>query len=436
MFPFVCTGGWLTRVLRLAGFTTLCTALAGAANATSMASPAPLSFATAVALAVGKTPLLAARAMQIDAARQAAIPAGELPDPRLALGIDNLPVDGADRYSLSDDFMTMRRVGLMQEFPNGAKRMARAAMAASEVAVAEAEIAITRQVVRRETALAWIARHTVERQLERIDPLLAENRLLEAAVQAQLAGGAAAADIVTPRQEAAAVENLRDQLETRRDQAVARLERWIGEGARAPLTGEVPDWPIARENLLHGLHAHPEVAMFAARVGVADATIAEARAAKKPDWALELAYQERGPEFSDMATVELSFDLPLFAARRQNPRIAARHAERNALDAEREATLREHAAMLDADLAEYRRLSAALARQNRVLLPLAAQKVELASAAWRGGRGSLADVVVARRGRIEADLKAIALGGKRQQVAARLHYTYGESVPQARGELR
>ncbi len=50
-----------------------------------------------------------------------------------------------------------------------------------------------------------------------------------------------------------------------------------------------------------------------------------------------------------------------------------------------EATLREHAAELDTDLAEYRRLERALARQNRQLLPLAAQKVALVDAAWRGG---------------------------------------------------
>jgi outer membrane protein TolC len=133
-----------------------------------------------------------------------------------------------------------------------------------------------------------------------------------------------------------------------------------------------------------------------------------------------------------MATLEVTFDLPLFAARRQDPTIAARRAERDALQAQREATLREHTAMLDTDLAEYRRLERALARQNRQLLPLAAQKVALVDAAWRGGQASLADLVAARRERIEAEFEAIALQGERQQMAARLHYAYADV---ASGEL-
>lgn len=408
-------------------------ALALVAGCVGAARAEPLTFTRALDLALRETPALRADAAQLDAARQAVLPAGELPDPRLALGLDNVPINGPDRYSLSDDFMTMRRVGLMQEFPNRAKREARVAMAQGEVAVAAAQTAVTRQQVQQETALAWIARHTVERQLARIDALRAENRLFDAGVRAQLSGGGgAAADSVAPRQEAAAIDNLQDRFEARREQAIARLARWAGDAAREPLTGAAPDWPIDRDALLHRLHAHPDVEVLDAKASVAQAAIAQAQAAKKSDWEFAVAYQQRGSQFSDMAMVEVSFDLPLFAARRQDPAIAARRAQRDALDAQREATLREHVAMLDADLAEYRGLDKALARQNQVLLPLAAEKVALAGAAWRGGQGSLADLVVARRERINAELEVIALEGKRQQMAARLYYAYADTAP---GEL-
>jgi outer membrane protein TolC len=411
-------------------------ALALAAGCVGQAHAEPLTFARALDLATSETPALRADAAQLDAARDAVLPAGQLPDPKLVLALDNLPINGPDRYRVGDDFMTMRRVGLMQEFPNRAKRKARVAVAEGEVAVAAAQTAVTRQQVQQETALAWIARHTLERQLACIDALRAENRLLDAGVRARLAGGSGmAADSVAPRQEAAAIDNLQDRFEARRERAIAQLARWIGESAREPIAGDVPDWPIARDSLLHRLHAHPDVALFDARQIVAQAAIAQAQAAKKSDWALALAYQQRGPRFSDMATLEVSFDLPLFAAHRQDPTIAARRAERDALEAQREATLREHAAMLDADLAEYHRLDKALARQNQVVLPLAAEKIALSEAAWRGGQGSLADLVAARRERIEADLAAIALEGKRQQMAARLHYGYGNRDSLVSGEL-
>jgi hypothetical protein len=51
--------------------------------------------------------------------------AGQLPDPVLKFGVENLPVNGPDRLSLSRDFMTMRRIGLSQELPSAQKRQLR-----------------------------------------------------------------------------------------------------------------------------------------------------------------------------------------------------------------------------------------------------------------------------------------------------------------------
>lgn len=388
-----------------------------------------LTFDEALRQAQTQAPQIRANREGIAAAKSAGMAAGELPDPKIILGIDNLPIEGTDRFSLTSDPMTMQRIGFMQEFPNRAKRDANIAAARSRVALAESEYRITQLVVQRETAAAWIARYTNELQLKSIDALLEENRLLDAAVRAQFAGGRGmAVEIVMPRQEAAMIEERRDELRTRREQAVAALRRWIGSAAEAPLEGTPPDWPIGREALMSNLHRHPELIAFAPRSRVLDAEINEAQADKKPDWALELAYQKRGSEFDDMVTMQVSFDLPLFTASRQEPIIAARQADRSALEAEREATLLEHAAMLEADLAEHQRLARAVARQREVLLPLAVEKVRLALAAWRGGKGSLTDLVAARRERVDAELRAIALDSERLQLAARLFYTYSDDA--------
>ena len=387
----------------------------------------PLSFDAALAIALSETPALRAEAAQINAARQAVIPAGEMPDPRLALGLNNIPIEGANRLSLDSEPMTMQTIGVIQAFPNMAKRGARVDAARGRVATTEAQARITRLTVLRETAVAWIARDAVERQLARIDALDDENRLFDAAVRARIAGGKGSAlEAVAPRQEGAIIDSRRDDLTARRQQAIAALKRWVGPRAAAPLTGTSPDWPMTRGALEHALHGHPELAIYDPRGRVLDAEVAEARADKKPDWALELAYQKRGAQFGDMATVQVSFDLPLFAANRQDPKIAAKLAEREGLDAEREAVMREHAAMLESDFAEYQRLVSAVKRQRDVLLPLAGEKIDLAMASWRGGKGELVDLVMARRERIDAELRAIALEGERQQMAARLHYAYSE----------
>lgn len=418
------------RTARWRRYSRYCVGLAALlATLPAVAGAESLSFDDALARALRETPALAINAAQVDAAQQAAIPAGELPEPRLEFGVDNLPIEGPDRYSLTQDFMTMRRIGLMQEFPNHAKREARVAVAQAQVKVVEAQTRITRLTVVRETAVAWVARDTVERQLAHVDALVDQNHLLDEAVRAELASGKGmATDTITVRQEAALIEERRDELLAQRAQAIATLRRWVGAAADLPLTGSAPDWPITQEALAHGLHRHPELGLFEPQAQVLDAEIAEAQADKRPDWALELAYQKRGPQFDDMAMLQVSVDLPLFPGSRLDPQVAARRAERTALDADREAALREHAAMLEGDLADYQRLSNAVRRQHEALLPLSDEKVALATAAWRGNQGRLADVVTARLERIDTELKAIALEGERAQLAARLHYAYGEST--------
>ncbi len=135
-----------------------------------------------------------------------------------------------------------------------------------------------------------------------------------------------------------------------------------------------------------------------------------------------------------MMMAQVSIDLPIFPASRQQPAIAAKQAERAALNGERDALLREHAAMLEADLAEHQRLQQAENRLNQLLLPLADEKVALAVAQWRGGKGALSTLVAARRERIDSQLEAIAVSGMRQQMAARLHYAYGDPDDAGNGE--
>lgn len=391
------------------------------------AGASSLGFDDTLTRALQETPALSASASRIAAARQSAIPAGALPDPQLTLGLANIPIDGGDRFSLDSDPMTMRVIGVMQAFPNAAKRSARADAARGRVGLAEAGMQVVRQSVLQQAAQAWIRRHTAEAQLQHIAALYDENRLFDAAVRARLAGGGGmASDAVLPREEAALIAEREDALNARRIQAIAALRRWVGDAADWPLAGAPPTWPIDHASLAHRLEQHPELALYSHEARVLDAEIGVARAATRPDWRLGVVYQQRGSQFTNMAGIELGFDLPVFASTRQNPLIAARVAERSALDADYQAQLRAHTAELDADLAEYRRLDRALARQHAVLLPLAQEKVALMQAAWRGGQGSLAELIGARRARIDAELKAIELAGARDEMAARLHFTYAQ----------
>jgi len=405
--------------------------VAAALTATVLALPslaAPLTLDEALRLAEDNAPSLTAQAAKLDAARQSTVPAGELPDPKLLLGVQNFPVGGPDRWSLDQDFMTMQMLGVMQEVPNRAKRRARVEVAEAAVDRASAERQVERLNVRQATALAWIASYSVERKQALFQDFFRENRLLADAVRAQIAGGRAqAADAVTPKQEAVLLDEQQDELISLRTQARAALRRWIGPAADEPLAGSLPEWPIDAAGYSHKLPHHPALTAFAPMTREAEAQVREAVAEKKSDWSWELDYQRRGREFGDMVSVQFSFDLPLFPGSRQNPKIAAKHAELNQLEAEREALTREHAQQLEDDLAEYQRLNRAVRRSQDSLLPLAREKVELSMASYRAGTGDLAAVIAARRELIEARLKQIDLEGLRALTSARLYFAYGEA---------
>ena len=94
-----------------------------------------------------------------------AVSAAQQPDPVLKLGINNLPISGPDRFSVTRDFMTMRSVGLMQEFTRQDKRLARSMRFEREAQASEASRAQALAQSQRDTAMAWLDLYYQERML-------------------------------------------------------------------------------------------------------------------------------------------------------------------------------------------------------------------------------------------------------------------------------
>jgi outer membrane protein TolC len=395
-------------------------ALAGATRA----DPQPgLSFKEALDAAVARAPVLAARRAAAEGAATAQVSAGRLPDPRLSVGVDNLPVTGQDAFSLTDDFMTMSKVGWMQEVPNASKRQARAdvasALADRERALLTAEV----QTVKRDTALAWLKRYFAEKRLALFASLEAENRVLQDTVNARIAAGRALpVEATMARQEAVQLADRRDELTRERAQAQAALRRWVGELADARLSGEPPQLVADPMHLLENLERHVELAVFDPMSRMATAEAREAQAGKRGDWGWEVSYAQRGPAFSNMVSFQLTFELPLFASKRRDPEIVAKRKEVERIAAERQEVLRKHTEEIEAELAGQAQLARQVARLRDTALPLAEERVRLLMASYRAGRADLGAVLVARRERAETQLKAVELEAAIAALRARLAY--------------
>ena len=397
-----------------------------------LARAEPLSFAAALEIATRSSPDIAAQAATVAAARSASVSAGRLPDPQLNVGIENLPVTGPDQWSLTRDFMTMRKIGVMQELPNRAKRRAQTDAAAANIARAEAERRVSILTVRRDAARAWLNRYYLERRGALFEALNRENQLFAQTVQAQLAGGRGMpADTVIPGQEAAEIADQRDELAAEIAKSKAVLKRWVGAAAEDPLQGEPPALTLDSQHLREHVHEHPDLAVFVPMAQMAQAQVHEAEATKRPDWGVELAYGRRGAAYSDMVTLQFTVGLPLFSRTRQDPTIQGKRQELARVESERDAMLREHTEELEGDLAEYEVVTRQLSRLRDVHLPLARQKVDYQFASYRAGKADLNSVLAARRELILQRLKEIELEGKHAAVAAKLYYFYGAGAVDA-----
>ncbi len=193
-----------------------------------------LSLEEAVDRALQQAPRVAASAAGLDAAVARAPSAGRLPDPELVSGVDNLPVDTAERFSFTRDFMTMRKIGVIQSLPSREKRRLQSERAEREIAVAHGEVLKTRYEVAHAAADAWIARAVDEESLARLKGLKPDVAVQAAAGRAALASGrASAAEALGVQSLVAALDERILALEQDRQMQRAELARWIGAEASA-----------------------------------------------------------------------------------------------------------------------------------------------------------------------------------------------------------
>ncbi len=394
-----------------------------------------LSLAQALRLATSTAPQLAAQDAAMRSAREASVGAAELPDPRLIAGIDNLPVEGGDKWSLTRDFMTMRKIGVMQDFPRSGKLRLRGERAEAEVRRETALLEAAQLNVKRDTAIAWIDAWFAEQQLTLLAELEREAALQVDASHAALAGGRGqATDSVTAR---LSVVQLGDRvIEAKRMAARARaqLARWIGTHAERPL-GEPPSFAAfhyRHSELVANLEAHPHLGMFPAMQAMADADVRLAEAAKHPDWSLEIAYAQRGPAYSNMLSIGVRVDLPIFEAKRQNPAIASKLAAAEQVRAQTEDARRTLAAEIAMQLADWQSARERLDRYETLQLPLARERRETALASYRGGQGDLAMVVEARKAEVEARIGLLQARNEQARAWAQLNFQLPDAAARER----
>jgi outer membrane protein TolC len=389
----------------------------------------PLTLQEAQHRAVDRSRMLSAQDSAVAASREMALAAGQLPDAVATLGVNNLPIDTSDRFSFTRDFMTMRSIGVMQEFTRAEKREARAARFEREAEKSLAEKDVSLAAIQRDTAIAWLDRYYAEAMQSVISEQSRQAQLeIEAAESAYRGGRGNLADVLAARNALVLLEDRASEVGRKARAARIALARWIGSDADAPLA-EKPAIDAIRLDpgtLETDLAHHPELAVLAKKEEVAAAEVRIAQANKKADWSVALMYSQRGPDFSNMVSVNVSVPLQWDQKNRQDREIAARLAMLDQARAERDDMLRAHTAEVRAMIAEWENDRERSARYTRDVLPLATERSQATLGAYRGAKASIADVLLARRSEIDVRMQALQLEMDTARLWAQLNFLFPE----------
>jgi outer membrane protein TolC len=391
---------------------------------TASAQETVLTLERAIDRALGEAPQVAASSAMLEGAQVVAPSAGRLPDPELVTGVDNLPIDTAERYSLTRDFMTMRKIGVMQTFPSSAKRRLQGERAEREVDIAKSELRKSRFETSHAVADAWIARAVAEQSLARLQALKADVELQASAAHVALSSGRATGTEALSTQ--TLVASLNDRVLALRQEAEmqrAELARWIGSDADLPLASLPADRELEHspDALVAAVAEHAPLAPVVARLDAAKTDVDLARAEKRPDWSAEISYAKRGPQFSDMVSLEFRVGLPFFSKNRQDPKIAEKLAAVRVQEAERDSQVRMHTAQVRAAVAQWRLGRERLQNYQQEILPLAHDRSRAALASYSAGRGDLRSAIEALTDEIDGQVEEVQLEGSVARAWVFLH---------------
>jgi outer membrane protein TolC len=359
------------------------------------------------------------------------VAARQLPDPVLRFGIDNLPIDGPDQFSVGRDFMTMRRIGVMQEFTRSEKRQLRAARfeREAEKSLAEKDAAIAS--IQRDTALAWLDRYYAEGMVAAVKEQIEQvKREIMAAESAYRAGRGTQAEVLAAHGVLVGLEDRASELNRRVATAKTSLARWIGDGAQAPLGAQpaIDSIRLDTGSLETDLRHHPQIAILSKQVemAVADARIAQAN--KKADWTVELSYSQRGAAYSNMVSLGVSVPLQWDQKQRQERELASKLAMAEQARAQLDDVLRAHVAEVRAMIQEWENDRERLTRYERELIPISKERSRATLSAYQGGKTGLGDVLMARRNETDVRLQALQLEMDTARLWAQLNFLYPENA--------
>ena len=393
----------------------------------------PLTLGAAQQLALQNDPGIQQLKSEVGAVRDSAASAGQWPDPKLSVGLVNLPTNS---YAVGQDSMTMQMVGIEQDFPVGDTHSL-SVTRGDQLADAQAALVRDRELqVIRDVRQAWFDLYYAEHAL----PLVQQSeqvfqQLLDIAKVRYTNGQGSEQDLSRAELEMGMLQERELELNADIDAARAALAKFVGsDTAQDPLADTLPDLPQPpdHEELLKRLIQHPRVIAANTQIAAADTATDIARQAYKPMWGVNLSYGRRpgadaaGMPYTNMVTAMVTVSLPLFTGNRQDRSVSAARATASAAEDARDDELRELKQMLDTDWAHWDHLNHIRDLYAKTILPSASLNTQATLSAYRNGGADFDELARAQITDLDSRVQQLKANIDYLEMQADLLYLAGE----------
>jgi outer membrane protein TolC len=400
-------------------------ALGVIASSAAFAQDRGLTLDEALQLATSRSSSIQASQAAVRGTSDVVVKAGELPNPTLNLSLQDLPINGHNAFTIGQDSFTMRGVGVQQEWVSADKRRLQTTLANRTVERDKSTYLETVANVRQQTAMAWLnaiyAKRVVALNQALVDHLGQE---LSARTASYRGANGSATDVAQAR---VTLGNARDELiSAQQDEktALITLSRWTAAGDVLEVAGDPPELEsqVSAFSVEQLDQVQPSLIAARSAISLADADTDVTRSHRSPNWTWGLTYFKSGGNFPDYVSVGVSIPLPI---NRRN--VEDRDVEQKSeMGTQARLTYEDTRRQVVADIQNLTaRLASGrerLANARETVLPAAAQKADLANAAYRSGAGTLADALDAKHTQLEADLRVLNLEKDVSLVWAQLQY--------------
>lgn len=411
------------------------TALAASAAALHLATAGwsetennhPLSLAEAVLIAEqSEDPSIARWQAQAGSLEHAGEAADTLPDPVVRVGIANLPLRDLDH---NREAMTQTQIGVRQAMPRGTTRDLQRARQFARAEGARAMGDLERRLIIRAVRVAWLEAYYWERAGELTRARREEIRQLSEVATALFAsGGGNSHDVIRVDLETALLDARLIEIERQSGTARAQLARYIGAGpGDRALLQNLPQLPVlpAAHAAVEVLSLHPAVVSRNARIEASQRDIDLALDEYRPRWSLDAGYGVRDSR-SDVASVGVSVQMPIFSRRRQDEGVASARDARSAEELARQALLLDLRRELDENWIRYERLSETAQAYETDVLGRARETANAVLAAYENEQADFAELVRSELALLDIELTLIRTRVDALQAQSRILFLTGD----------